>query len=72
MKDKWMNIGCEDDELKPFVEPPADVLDPLRIGKSPDTHLYCPVESRGSGLSRFLEGESEAGRIYSLLRNLDQ
>ncbi|XP_055995253.1 MAP/microtubule affinity-regulating kinase 3-like isoform X5 [Ostrea edulis] len=31
MKDKWMNIGCEDDELKPFVEPPADVLDPLRI-----------------------------------------
>lgn len=31
MKDKWMNIGCEDDELKPYVEPPADVLDPLRI-----------------------------------------
>ncbi|XP_033735129.1 MAP/microtubule affinity-regulating kinase 3-like isoform X14 [Pecten maximus] len=31
MRDKWMNIGYEDDELKPFKEPPADVLDPIRI-----------------------------------------
>ncbi|XP_069118685.1 MAP/microtubule affinity-regulating kinase 3-like isoform X13 [Argopecten irradians] len=31
MRDKWMNIGYEDDELKPFKEPPADVLDPVRI-----------------------------------------
>ncbi|KAL5008486.1 hypothetical protein ScPMuIL_014067 [Solemya velum] len=31
MRDKWMNIGYEDDELKPYVEPPADVLDPVRI-----------------------------------------
>ncbi|XP_012943414.1 MAP/microtubule affinity-regulating kinase 3 isoform X4 [Aplysia californica] len=31
MKDKWMNIGYEDDELKPFVEPPPDINDPVRI-----------------------------------------
>ncbi|XP_021360446.1 MAP/microtubule affinity-regulating kinase 3-like isoform X8 [Mizuhopecten yessoensis] len=31
MRDKWMNIGYEDDDLKPFKEPPADVLDPIRI-----------------------------------------
>lgn len=27
-----MNIGFEDDELKPYVEPPPDINDPLRIG----------------------------------------
>jgi hypothetical protein len=32
MKDKWMNIGYEDDELKPYVEPPPDINDPVRIG----------------------------------------
>ncbi|CAC5383784.1 MARK [Mytilus coruscus] len=31
MRDKWMNVGFEDDELLPYVEPPADVLDPVRI-----------------------------------------
>ena len=33
MKDKWMNIGFEEDELKPYIEPPPDFNDPLRIGK---------------------------------------
>ncbi|KAK7103412.1 hypothetical protein V1264_018313 [Littorina saxatilis] len=31
MKDKWMNIAYEDDELKPYVEPPPDINDPVRI-----------------------------------------
>ncbi|XP_071164053.1 MAP/microtubule affinity-regulating kinase 3-like isoform X19 [Mytilus edulis] len=31
MRDKWMNVGFEDDELLPYVEPPADQLDPVRI-----------------------------------------
>ncbi|KAK3599647.1 hypothetical protein CHS0354_029109 [Potamilus streckersoni] len=31
MREKWMNIGMEDDELKPYVEPPIDQLDPVRI-----------------------------------------
>jgi len=33
MKDKWMNIGYEDDDLKPYVEPSPDNNDPIRIGK---------------------------------------
>ena len=32
MKDKWMNIGYEDDELKPYQEPSRDCTDPVRIG----------------------------------------
>lgn len=32
MKDKWMNISYEDDELKPYIEPLPDINDPLRIG----------------------------------------
>lgn len=34
MRDKWMNMGYEDDELKPFIEPQADLKDPKRIGKT--------------------------------------
>jgi len=32
MKDKWMNVGYEDDELKPYQEPSKDCTDPVRIG----------------------------------------
>ena len=31
MKDKWMNMGYEDDELKPYIEPVQDWTDPKRI-----------------------------------------
>ncbi|XP_066148252.1 serine/threonine-protein kinase MARK2-like isoform X9 [Euwallacea fornicatus] len=31
MKDKWMNQGYENDELKPYVEPEPDMNDPKRI-----------------------------------------
>ncbi|XP_025049042.1 serine/threonine-protein kinase MARK2 [Alligator sinensis] len=30
MKDRWMNVGHEDDELKPYVEPMPDYKDPRR------------------------------------------
>ena len=33
MKDKWMNIGFEEDELKPYTEPLPDLSDQMRIGK---------------------------------------
>lgn len=33
MKDKWMNAGYEDDELKPYVEPEPDFKDHKRIGR---------------------------------------
>lgn len=31
MKDKWMNIAYEDDELKPYVEPESDFADQRRV-----------------------------------------
>ncbi|XP_011068033.1 PREDICTED: serine/threonine-protein kinase MARK2-like isoform X4 [Acromyrmex echinatior] len=34
MKDKWMNLGYEDDELKPYLEPEPDYRDHKRIGES--------------------------------------
>ncbi|CAD6189965.1 unnamed protein product [Caenorhabditis auriculariae] len=33
MKDRWMNIGYEDDELRPYLEPPKDQIDESRIEK---------------------------------------
>ncbi|KAI1719450.1 protein kinase domain-containing protein [Ditylenchus destructor] len=33
MKDRWMNMGYEDDDLKPFVELPKDARDERRILK---------------------------------------
>ncbi|KAM9134066.1 serine/threonine-protein kinase MARK2 isoform X9 [Mauremys mutica] len=30
MKDRWMNVGHEDDELKPYMEPVPDYKDPRR------------------------------------------
>ncbi|XP_059397897.1 serine/threonine-protein kinase MARK2-like isoform X7 [Carassius carassius] len=42
MKDRWMNMGNEDDELKPYIEPQPDYKDPkrtdimLRMGYSLD------------------------------------
>ncbi|XP_055839002.1 serine/threonine-protein kinase MARK2 isoform X28 [Episyrphus balteatus] len=31
MSDKWMNMGFEDEELKPYIEPKQDLADPKRI-----------------------------------------
>uniref|UniRef100_A0A1L8DKI7 MAP/microtubule affinity-regulating kinase 3 n=1 Tax=Nyssomyia neivai TaxID=330878 RepID=A0A1L8DKI7_9DIPT len=31
MRDKWMNMGYEEDELKPYTEPVPDLKDPKRI-----------------------------------------
>lgn len=33
MRDKWMNMGYEEDELKPYIEPCKDVRDERRILK---------------------------------------
>ncbi|XP_069821544.1 serine/threonine-protein kinase MARK2 isoform X5 [Dendropsophus ebraccatus] len=30
MRDRWMNVGYEDDELKPYIEPVPDYKDPKR------------------------------------------
>lgn len=34
MKDKWINSGYEEDDLKPHIEPIEDFSDPARIGES--------------------------------------
>ncbi|MEQ2239124.1 Map microtubule affinity-regulating kinase [Ilyodon furcidens] len=33
MRDRWMNVGCEEDELKPYIEPQPDYKDPKRTDK---------------------------------------
>lgn len=33
MKDKWINVGYESDELKPHIEPEEDFNDTNRIGE---------------------------------------
>lgn len=38
MKERWINAGFEDNELKPFLEPEADISDQKRIGKR---KLHC-------------------------------
>ena len=42
MRDKWMNISYEDDDLKPYVEPQPDNSDPSRIG---NPHGWCGLLS---------------------------
>ncbi|XP_064484712.1 MAP/microtubule affinity-regulating kinase 3-like isoform X13 [Ornithodoros turicata] len=43
MKDKWMNIGYEEDELKPYVEPETDFGDSKRIGWSPRAEVLMSM-----------------------------
>lgn len=37
MKDRWINAGFEEDELKPYTEPELDITDQKRIGKKKHT-----------------------------------
>ncbi|KAL4659989.1 serine/threonine-protein kinase MARK2-like isoform X4 [Arapaima gigas] len=39
MKDRWMNVGHEDDELRPYLEPQPDYKDPRRTGQLPGTAM---------------------------------
>lgn len=41
MKDRWINAGHEEDELKPFVEPELDISDQKRIGTCSACMLVC-------------------------------
>ena len=41
MNDKWMNIGYEDDELRPYSEPSVDINDQGRISKSLCVRVWC-------------------------------
>lgn len=45
MRDKWMNTGYEEDELRPYVEPQQDYKDHKRIGENEmDIHVCCILE----------------------------
>lgn len=46
MKDHWMNVGHEEEELKPYIEPEADFSDSSRIGMS---EWFCTEAARSSG-----------------------
>ncbi|CAB3368116.1 Hypothetical predicted protein [Cloeon dipterum] len=41
MKDKWMNMGYEEDELKPYTEPEPDFKDIKRIGTPSSATSAC-------------------------------
>ncbi|XP_035861615.1 serine/threonine-protein kinase MARK2 isoform X7 [Sander lucioperca] len=34
MRDRWMNVGHEEEELKPYIEPQPDYKDPRRTGRN--------------------------------------
>ncbi|XP_033250420.1 serine/threonine-protein kinase MARK2 isoform X11 [Drosophila miranda] len=48
MGDKWMNMGFEDDELKPYIEPKADLADPKRIGTGPANAAVTVADAAGA------------------------
>lgn len=41
MKDKWINIGYEGEELKPYTEPEEDFGDTKRIGEGQGSRFGC-------------------------------
>ena len=46
MRDRWINMGYEDKDLKPYREPLKDLIDPKRIGNDSEpvaTSLYHAV-----------------------------
>lgn len=40
MQDKWMNIGYENDELKPYLEPMPDFNDKNRLGMDKISFIF--------------------------------
>lgn len=40
MKDRWMNVGHEEEELKPYTEPEPDFNDTKRIGEA-SRNMLC-------------------------------
>lgn len=45
MKDKWINIGYEGEELKPYTEPEEDFGDTKRIGENQGTQVPCAPQA---------------------------
>lgn len=49
MKDKWINIGYEGEELKPYTEPEEDFGDTKRIGEGQGTCVLQLHRATGHG-----------------------
>ncbi|XP_070181836.1 MAP/microtubule affinity-regulating kinase 3-like isoform X23 [Littorina saxatilis] len=65
MKDKWMNIAYEDDELKPYVEPPPDINDPVRIVLS-----YFQDDSQSASSLADPLVEKQVRNMYDMMTNM--
>lgn len=54
MKDRWMNVGHEEEELKPYSEPELDLNDAKRIGEylSTVSGTASRVQGGSGGLAR--------------------
>ena len=48
MKDKWMNMGYEEEELKPFIEPILEMNDEKRIDTLVNKHPGQVVKAQDS------------------------
>lgn len=82
MKDKWINIGYEGEELKPYTEPEEDFGDTKRIGEGQGEQvpqlcrargtsflLPAPVVGASEKFTRQLEGAEKSG-LHSLCSSL--
>lgn len=47
MKDRWINAGFEEDELKPYTEPELDITDQKRIGKKKQQQQQSAADVAG-------------------------
>lgn len=59
MKDKWINIGYEGEELKPYTEPEEDLGDTKRIGE--------PQQARGPAPRSRPQGPGGASQPHQSL-----
>ena len=46
MSDKWMNLGYDNQDLKPYCEPTPDFKDERRIGENGLSCAFQPVSKR--------------------------
>uniref|UniRef100_A0A8C1FWV1 non-specific serine/threonine protein kinase n=1 Tax=Cyprinus carpio TaxID=7962 RepID=A0A8C1FWV1_CYPCA len=67
MKDRWINAGCDEDELKPFVEPELDISDQKRIGKK-SALLHAFVETKHNTVIQGSSNDSSSSSNLSLAK----
>lgn len=66
MKDRWINAGFEEDELKPYTEPELDITDQKRIGGKSSS--ICSGSSRTRLLLRHSHVKAAASALRTKIR----